>query len=319
MLSYQIKKRHTPYLGDIYQMSCLQDNELVSQASLAPDFGFNLFSWQWRGVPIFYCPEKELSQTGFGGVPVLYPAPNRTKNGKFRFEDRDYQLVKNGVVREIHGLVYDEPWQLDECCQEACSVSGYIDFKPGTQLYQTFPFAHRLRVTYTLKENSLLMRFEVESQSDKNFPLGLGIHTYFCKSDPRITISVPADQRFLSDADRFPQKVILVEGDYDLRSPVPVSRLALDDVYTGLGEKSCVIDYPSTGRRLSIYGSKVFQNAVVFTPKDAPFFCYENQTCMTNAFHGEETGLLAQSGLVILKPGETCSGEVRFCLEERLS
>lgn len=318
MENFLICEQHDELLGKVYRMECQKDGCLASEALLAPEKGFNLFYWAAAGFPILYCLKEELAATGFGGMPVLYPAPNRTENGKFTYDGRAYQLEKNGSAREIHGLVYDEPWQVEgtKCTDGSCQVAGRIDFTKGSRLFASFPFEHSLQVTYRLTADSLSMAYLIESRSDRPFPLGLGVHTYFTEPEPDITLKVPTGRRFFSDSLHFPHGIGAVEGAYDLRTPKNVKTLDLDDVYTDLGGKTSEIIYPSLQKKLCLSGSEAFQNAVVFTPPGEPFFCYENQTCMTNALNSQELGLYEESGLIILEPGASCSGNLRFRLED---
>ncbi len=305
-------------LGKVFKMECQKDGRIAGEALLATEKGFNLFHWRVQGFPVLYCSKKELAETGFGGMPVLYPAPNRTENGKFTFDGRTYQLKKNGSVREIHGLVYDEPWQVEDanCTDSFCQITGKIEFKEGSPLFASFPFEHTLQITYRLTADSLSMSYRVESRSDRPFPFGLGVHTFFTEAEPDTMLRVPAGRRFFSDSCHFPHGIGEVDGSYDLREPVRVKALDLDDVYTDLGGKTSEIIYPAHQKKLCLSGSDAFRNAVVFTPPGEPFFCYENQTCMTNALNSQKLGLCEESGLIVLEPGASCSGSLLFRLEE---
>lgn len=305
-----------PALGKVCRLMCVRSDGTTDYADVAVEKGFNLFSWHAKGWNILYCSLAELSHTGFGGMPILYPAPNRTRNGRYRWGGEDYAFRKKGEARTIHGLVYDEPWRIMDVRENECAVTGRIDFTPGSELFDVFPFEHTLEVTYQLDENALSMRFVVENTGARSFPFGLGIHTYFWKENGAATICVPTEERFESDDEHFPHAVVPVSGTYDLRQPVQVDALNLDDVYTNLGGKTAQLRFPSAGKRLLITGTEAFANAVVFTPKQEPYFCYENQTCMTNAFNAETVGLADRSGLLVVQPGERKAGAVRFLAQD---
>jgi len=55
-----------------------------------------------------------------------------------------------------------------------------------------------------------------------------------------------------------------------------------------------------------------FTHLVVYTPKDAAWFCVENQTCSTDAHNLYDQGLKSESNLIVVEPGKTRSGYAEF-------
>jgi len=92
----------------------------------------------------------------------------------------------------------------------------------------------------------------------------------------------------------------------DLRRSTSLSHLHIDDVFWGMQpDKPALIDYDSTGIRLTLSASELFTHAVVYTPEGKDFFCIENQSCSTDAHNLYAQGLEKAAHLQILEPGQS--------------
>jgi len=280
-------------------------------ARIAPDLGFNLYSLRFGGFEWLHGTLEQVRRTGFGGNPILYPTPNRVRDARFRFEGREFRLAKDGEPRKIHGLVYDEPfeWMLS-ASGEAAEARGWIDFA-GRESLACFPFDSRLSVAYRLTEAALTLSYTVENRSGGRLPFGFAIHPFFAlEGDMRVR--VPARRVYESDPERFPVRRIDAGGtSFDLGEARSVRSLRLDDVYTDLCG-ACELICPARGAGLALTVSPDFRHVVVYTPEAQPFFCVENQTCMTDAHNAYDRGDRQQSGLIVLEPGASHSGSIRF-------
>jgi aldose 1-epimerase len=112
-------------------------------------------------------------------------------------------------------------------------------------------------------------------------------------------------------------KLLPVAGTpFDFRSPQPLAGKFLDDVFFGLKpEAPATVEFQETRRRLVFAASADFAHLVVWTPKDAPFFCIENQTCSTDAHNLHAQGLRREANLQVAPPGKTASGQVELRIE----
>lgn len=83
---------------------------------------------------------------------LSYPPIPSLRKGTYA--GRTIYQRKKGKDRNIHGLVYDEPWHYDEpvVSEDRVSVLTWYDFKPGTENYESFPFKHRVYVRYELTD-----------------------------------------------------------------------------------------------------------------------------------------------------------------------
>jgi aldose 1-epimerase len=278
-------------------------------AEVAPSLGHNCFAFRSGGPVLEEVPWATFAAkpTGFG-FPILFPFPNRIRDGSFVFEGKTYH-----VDPPRHGMVRDKPWTIvDTGASEsdgafvAASLAS-ADF-PETILAQ-FPFPFVIEVTYRLRDGVLSMETVVRNSGPGNLPFGLGIHPYFHRG-ANATILAPANQRWeLVDALPTGRKLEL-EGAYDLRQTRPLAGLELDDIYTDLiadasGRVECVLGDADSGRKIVVaWDAHPFPELVLFTPPAGRMaFCIEPYTCPTDAFNLEAKGL--DGNVEVLAPGES--------------
>src|SRR5688500_9381880 len=110
-MDYSVRNIYSS-VGTIYE---LQAGD--SRALIWPAFGFNCLSWQigdgtdllWSDPDVFQNPLPTRN-----GVPILFPFPNRIRDGKFTWNGRGYQLPINGPNgrHAIHGFACYRPWRV---------------------------------------------------------------------------------------------------------------------------------------------------------------------------------------------------------------
>lgn len=133
---------------------------------------------QRRGLQSYLDEGKTL------GIPILYPWANRLGDRSYRMGDETVTLAPdapgvrvdaNGLP--IHGLLAAfSGWQVTSSNDN--EVSAEVDFGTHLELFASFPFPHRLRLTVTLADRSLRMSTTVTATGDKAVPLCFGFHPY---------------------------------------------------------------------------------------------------------------------------------------------
>lgn len=322
-----------PEIGSIILSLFYEDSqhpERSLSASIAPEFGSNLFRFRVGTHDIIHCERAMLQRMDFTGDFVLWPFPNRVRDKRYSYRGHDYSLAdvkrQQGNAVLIHGLVLDRVWQYEspKVLPDAVSVTTYVDINQESgHLYEAYPFASRLSLTYTLTNVGLSIKYEVQNLGSMTLPYGFALHPYFSVlADRRDTyISVPAAAVMEADDNLLPTgRVLDVTGlmytPFDLRTPVAVSQLKLDHVYTELQPGAAVvIEHRTEGIQINITGTDDFTHVVVYTAgADEPYFCLEHQTCSTDAINlarqGEERQKMAH--LLELDPGESSCGLLQY-------
>ena len=291
------------------------------EASVTPGAGANLISLVSDGKELLRGPEDLSTFDGSSpGSPVLYPTPNRVAVGKFSFEGRSFDFGLNDGDRFLHGLVRSVPWQYEipAATDTSASVRTWIDFTPGSPLYEKFGFDHRLTLTYTVDKLGLRIGYEVTNHDSRRLPYGIAFHPYFLFLGSRESaiLCVPA-QKHHEAVNLMPTgRLEDLEGTpYDIRTPTPVPDLVLDDVYWGMRpEAPAWIEYREAGIRLELKASPEFTHMVVYIQPQNAFFCVENQTCSTDAHNFFARGLVDEAHLLFAEPGGTSSGWVHYAI-----
>ena len=280
------------------------------EARILPVNGFNLYAWTYEGREIMMQPADIHAFGSKYGTPVLFPTPNRVKNGVYRWQGKAYDFTKRGERIVRHGLVMDEPFTVTDMSadEEKAFCTAEIAIRPGDGLYEGYPFACTLRLTWTLTAAGLRLDVQIVNDGEALMPFGFAIHPYFSKRGDanRCFIRVPAQRYYETDENLIPTGRLLPAGEGttihdDFHS---VESLYLDTVFRGLSEDVCSqVKWDDT--LLSIRASDCFRNAVVFTPHNRPGFCIEPQTCSTDFLNMHARGLADESGLISLEGGQT--------------
>ncbi|HEY1377863.1 MAG TPA: aldose 1-epimerase [Gemmataceae bacterium] len=287
-------------------------------AEVLPGLGCNCVRWQVGGRDLLYCPPlDELAQRATrGGIPVLFPFPNRIRGGHFVWNGQEYQLPLNDPAQKnaIHGFAPRSAWQL----LGTGSNTGGSRLDAAFAIPEAWPAPGVLELRIRLTPAAL--RYEALVLGlDRPLPFGLGYHPYFAAT-PDCRVQTPARARW-ELVDSLPTgRRLPLDADHDLRQPRPVGDLTLDDVYTdfpdtplaadGLVERGRV-EYPGAGV-LRVRTSPAFRELVLFTPPHRKAVCLEPYTCPTDAIHLQER---EDVGWRVLPPGGRWEGVVEYVWE----
>jgi aldose 1-epimerase len=297
----------------------LTDAGTQAQAMVAPEWGFNCYSFRVNVLgetvealdidPEFLSGKSRPTRSG---IPILFPFPNRIRQGKFTWEGREYSLpVSDTFGNAIHGFCADRPWRVTK--QGPHFVTGQFQLSvDAPDRLPLWPADFRLDVEYRLWHNRLRASFTISNPSrDNPLPWGLGTHPYFraplgsAGRRENCTVDVPASERWelvdcLPTGRRQP-----VEPARDLRGGVSLAGLQLDDVYTGLSyagpQFDCTLIDERSGVQLTQTCPPIFREVVAFTPPGRASICLEPYTCVTDAVNLQARGV--DTGLRILSPG----------------
>ena len=284
-----------------------------AHAEITPALGNNCFAFRTREHVLELITFAEFRQrpTSYG-IPILFPFPNRIRDGKFSFQGEQY-----AVNPPRHGFVRDKSWQVDghgaSVEAGAWLTSSFDAADYPAEILQQFPFPFRLEVTYRLKDSRLEMETLVRNTGARDMPAGYGIHPYF-RRPAHGSLMVPARQRLELSSDSLPTgKLLDVAEAYDLRGTADINELKLDDIYTGVeadadGLARCVlVDEENNVRTIVEFSRAEFPYVVVYTPPaPRPAICVEPNTCPTDAFNLQTQGI--ESNVLVIGAGES----VRF-------
>ncbi len=290
------------------------------EARVIPGFGANLCRFSVGGRNVIDFDRGLLLARDFTGTPVLYPTPNRVRNGVFRWQGKDYRQCRGGKPVLEHGLVHTEAWEAGEPVADGSGarMEAWLDFAEGGTLFESFPFPHRLGLSFLLTARGITITYTINNAGRQPLPFGFGLHPYFMKlsGDEGTRVTLPADAVMETTPDLLPTgRLESVAGTvFDLRTPVPLSVLDMDHVFTRLSAgKYAVIRYDD-GLEIELEATPDFTHLILYTPPGERFFCLENQTCSTDAHNLSDRGFGVESGLKTVQPGAVHSGSVTYAI-----
>ena len=169
--------------GAVYTLS---RPDVGSLAEIWPEHGFNCLRWQANGHDLLYAAPDWYSNPvpTRSGVPILFPFPNRIRNGVFDYHGQTFRLPKNDSARAnaIHGFAPRNPWRIAGSGADAHEAWLQADFQLSTRVADAenlWPGDGMLSVIYRLEPDRLRIEMSVRNMGDERFPFGVGLHPYF--------------------------------------------------------------------------------------------------------------------------------------------
>ncbi len=289
------------------------------EVKIAPEMGDNLYSMQYGGKELLFGPDsiQALARQSCG-IKMLYPTPNRVKNAELRFEDVVLKFTPNNGPNFIHGLVKDIAWEHDEpmVTDKDVTFRTWIDFNESKPFFHLFPYRHRIELDFILSNSGIAFRYRVQNSDSKRLPFGFGIHPYFriLGDKKNVFVKIPAQKR-MEAVDKIPTGKLLpmdLDPKTDLRTFSSIIGLNMDDVFWGMRPKDpAVVQYRDAGIQLRFVATDDFTHGVLYTPP-SNFFCFENQTCSTDAHNLYSQGFREAAHLLIADPGKAVEGTVKI-------
>jgi aldose 1-epimerase len=328
MTPFEVRTERRGALGHEVWVLSGPDGDL---AMVCPALGFNCFRWRsgrnGAGAELLFATPTFLDgdRPTRSGVPVLFPFPNRIRDGRFTWEGKEYQLPLNDPAGKnaIHGFACRRPWRVLDHGADADGAWLIGEFHCSADDPESrplWPADHRIRLTCRLLPGDLQLEATVDNPDQVPLPFGLGFHPYFRPpgADPDIALVQAAAGQYwelwesLPTGERVPADELR-----DLRAPRRLRGLQLDDVLTDLGDLESLCDLPlraslrdgGAGSGLDLYTAADFRELVVFTPPHRQAVCLEPYTCTTDAINLQQRG--TDAGLRVLAPGESWTGVVQ--------
>ena len=289
------------------EVFALRDGERAS-AEVAPALGNNCFAFA-AVHPVLEAVDfaEFLKKPTSYGMPLLFPFPNRIKDGMFSFQGERYRINP-----PRHGFVRDKAWKvLGTGASESEGTWIRSEFRAkdhASEILQQFPFPFTLEVTYRLRNGRLELHALAQNTGARDMPTGFGIHPYFRRPE-RGTIQVPAAKRWELSGSLPTGKLLDLDAPFDLRQPHDIAGLQLDDIYAqpvadDSGRVQCFLsDEVNKVQTVVEFNRREFPHIVVYTPPaPRPAICIEPNTCPTDAFNLQDRGV--DSNVIVFKPGE---------------
>jgi aldose 1-epimerase len=234
---------------------------------------------------------------------ILFPWPNRIRNGKYSFEENAYTLPINetGNNNALHGLVYNVPYQIQQCeVIGSNSTCILVHRYEGTEA--GFPFPFSIAIEYNLGLKGLTLKIDVLNTGKTAMPYALGWHPYFQfqnETQNDWELKIDAEKMFLSDSQMIP----IGHGVYQYPDKWnDLKGKGYDTVFKIQENKATVkslLRSKKSGRSIEVWqdGQKgEYEYIVVYTPPGGKRIAIEPMTANTDAYNNKQ-------GFQTLAPG----------------
>ena len=245
----------------------------------------------------------------------LAPYSNRIRHNKFIFEGREYKLKPNWAdgMLTIHGDIRNRALEMS---RTETALEFWFDSRTVTD--SNFPFDYTFKTRYSLEGDVLTSHLELQNVGSTPMPAGLGFHPYFVRhflgSSVAPLLHFQAKSVYLTDTSRIPDGASqAIPAELDFSSPASAIAVFVDNVYNDW-DGLATLEWVGSGYRLRIEGDKIYSHFVAFNGDPDGSIALEPVSHCTDGFNLLAQGV-ANTGVNILKPGETLSGAMRLKLE----
>lgn len=296
-----------------------------SSLELVPDAGMVALSWMVAGEEVLALPcgrDEFLAAARTGGLPILYPYANRLGADSFEVCGKRVDLAgvpslkRDDRRHPIHGLMLRRGgWSL--AVHGPGHLSAELDWGASPELMRAFPFAHTLRITWTLSggatPGAAVLRVDAAVSADRgaDVPAAFGWHPYFAVREPATAtlqrapmagIALGADG--LPKDDGLPEECLPAAGAQAAPHTEGVGQ-GQDALFMRTGIAAAADPSPvpvasiiDAHRRIDIRMNGHYPYVQVFSPHGAAFMCVEPMAAPTDGLRsGHFTTVRAGSSL----------------------
>ncbi|MCL7764755.1 aldose 1-epimerase [Polaribacter sp. Z014] len=226
---------------------------------------------------------------------ILFPFANRIKDGKYSFNNEDFQLEKNQEEEQnaLHGFVYNKTFKVIDKKVSADTAKITLEYIEKTR-NAGFPYTYAIQVTYTFTNDGLDLTLAVKNTDTKVFPFTLGWHPYFISDNlAESSLNFDCDQKLII-GDRN-----ITTGSEDVKSMInlAIENKQLDDCW-GLNSDKVTFKTPKYQLNFQSSGKDIYLQT--YTPPRLNTIAIEPTTGVSNSFNNK-------IGLQTLKPHEKYS------------
>ena len=248
----------------------------------------------WQGDPAFWSER----------APNLFPYIGRLTGGAYFAGGQKYRM-------KIHGFLSES--EMSAAAVSPDSVTLFLESSSAT--LAQYPWKFRLFIIYTLKNNTLEIRYRVENRDSQTMHFGIGGH-------PGFRVPMEEGLSFQDYAVEFPRehdafRVGFSETCYrdgkDVPFPLENHRLPLahslfdhDAIVLGNTGGEAILYAEKGSRRISVRFPGLPYLGLWHVPhKEAPYLCIEPWSSLPSR-QGITEVLEEQEDLIRLPPGEIC-------------
>ncbi len=226
-----------------------------------------------RGATIDESGYENYLQNCFSAI--LFPFPNRIKDGTYAFENKTYTLPLNEPKHQnaIHGLVFDKHFETISFSDQSLTLSIRHSKSLG------FPFPFEFKIVYIIARDSVQIEFHVQNTGVSAFPYGIGWHPYFeTVAGKKTSINFKSDKKYEVDKSMIPCRAENIE-----ETVFDLTDVFIDNAFRLSGQN---IHFRTEAYKL-IMEVPPDSYLQLYTPPGRNSVAIEPMSCISNAFNNE--------------------------------
>lgn len=285
------------------------ENEKGDSFSIVPAFGANLLDLKFNNISVLdgYQTPEELVKNSWSKNIILFPFPNRLRDGQYTHEGVTYKFDINNADTQnaIHGFSKDVPMTVANVTTDAQEGSITCEYQHDGA-HKAYPFKFIFKITFILRGSALEIEMQFTNHENKPIPVGLGWHPYFRiseKSDDT-ALQMPDCQLIMIDERMLPTGKKQAFKDFETLKKIGSTFLD-NGFYINNQEENAEVILQSKLGMLTYWqetGAAKWNYVQVFTPPHRQSIAIEPMTCNMDAFNSKD-------GLVLLTPQATLKGK----------
>ncbi len=266
-----------------YKTYILSDGN--AQVAVVPQRGGIVTSWQVEGQEIFYMDTERFKDPTLsvrGGIPLLFPICGNLPEDTYTLNGQTYQLKQHGFARNL-------PWQATaQSTEDGASVT--VSLKSDQTTRAGYPFDFELNFVYTLRGNTLELRYRHTNLSEQPMPFATGIHPYFTVVDKgQLTFDLPSTEYKVKGG----AEVHQFSGQFDF------DQEEIDFAFINLTGSSATVTDRARNLKLTVEYDRHYSTLVFWSVKGKDFYCLEPWSAPRNALNTGEHLLEAAPGATV--------------------
>ena len=275
---------------------------------LAPEIGGSVASFRHHGIELM----RPLSVTDWIAGNVLgvamfpmTPYANRIAGNNFVFRGKAWGVSSNNPPERfnVHGTGWRRKWQVAQ--HKPAEAMLKLDVIEAGEAY-----SYRASQHFTLTSNALSVKMRLVNVGSETLPFGFGLHPWFPR-DADVTLAFRAQRFYLEEPEGVSGNSITLAPELDFAMARPLPLGWRNNNYGGW-DGQATLRFPSRGVGLTLSAGSLFKHLMLYADPTKPYFCLEPQSNASGAFNRPGGFEDPEEGVIVLEPGESAEGTVRF-------
>lgn len=291
-------------MGETFDLVLLKAGSLT--ADLVPGIGGSLAAFRHGDTdlmrPLSKADHIAGNVLGVAMFPMI-PYANRIEGNRYDFDGRTYHFLANNPPEafNVHGTGWQRPWMVERKSATGACLS--LAVRPPDAPY-------RATQLFDLDETGLTVTVSVTNDAPEAMPFGFGLHPWFIR-DTDVTLQFAAQSFYLEEPGNVAGDPVslMPELDFAIARGLP-ARWRNNDY--GGWDGTAILCFPARRLGLRMIADPVFRHLMFYADPAKPYFCVEPQTNASGACNRSNGFLAPEEGVLILRPGESAQGSVRF-------